>query len=525
MKKIYTYLLAGLSLLLFSRCDALDLEPISSIADSQYWKTADQFSAFNLGLHGLFRECSYNFFLLGEPRADIYGDLPFGGEATQGMERFPYNTLNNENTGISNFGDMYKVINQLNLMIAKTEETSVLPDGTKSFYLGEAYGMRAYLYFQLLRSWGDVIITLDYTNGASLNLGNTAKAASPAADVMKQIKADITASESAFGDNYKFALGRQFWSKAATMMLKGEVYLWSGRQTGGGTADYTIAKNALESVKNADVQLLDDFARIFSYTNKNNKEIIFTVYNGKDEYSMWNDKYRQNMIPQQLYMVNYCNAEGESFKNLPEGKLNGLIRLQIRYDLYNKAFREGDTRKEASMTPVYKKEGDEIKYIAPFASKFPGVLLEGASLLSFLDDYPIYRYADCLLLLAEVKILLGEDPAAEINEVRERAYGKEYFEANRATVAYPNDKGSFYDGNQYMAGDENPLEAILKERMREFLFEGKRWYDLRLLGVDYVTKYSTATPDRLLWPINQSVLTDNPALEQTPGYRTNEASR
>ena len=85
MKKIFTYMLAGLSLLLFSRCDALDIDPTSSIADSNYWKTEAQFSTFNVGLHALLRECSFNFFLLGEPRADIYGDVPFGGEATQGM--------------------------------------------------------------------------------------------------------------------------------------------------------------------------------------------------------------------------------------------------------------------------------------------------------------------------------------------------------------------------------------------------------------------------------------------------------
>ena len=103
MKKIFTYMLAGLSLLLFSRCDALDIDPTSSIADSNYWKTEAQFSTFNVGLHALLRECSFNFFLLGEPRADIYGDVPFGGEATQGMERLPFNTINKENTGISNF--------------------------------------------------------------------------------------------------------------------------------------------------------------------------------------------------------------------------------------------------------------------------------------------------------------------------------------------------------------------------------------------------------------------------------------
>lgn len=55
--------------------------------------------------------------------------------------------------------------------------------------------MRAYLYFHLLRSWGDVILYLDYTNGASLDLSNLSKAASPAEEVMKQIKEDITASE------------------------------------------------------------------------------------------------------------------------------------------------------------------------------------------------------------------------------------------------------------------------------------------------------------------------------------------
>jgi len=54
--------------------------------------------------------------------------------------------------------------------------------------------------------------------------------------------------------------------------------------------------------------------------------------------------------------------------------------------------------------------------------------------------------------------------------------------------------------------------------MREFFFEGKRWYDLRLMGADYVTKYSSASAERLLWPINESTLTNNPALEQTPGY-------
>ena len=87
------------------------------------------------------------------------------------------------------------------------------------------------------------------------------------------------------------------------------------------------------------------------------------------------------------------------------------------------------------------KEGENLVYKACIPYKFQGTMLPGGSERAWLDDYPIYRYADCLLLLAEAKALLGEDIATEINTVRRRAYGETYFEANKATVAYPNEKG------------------------------------------------------------------------------------
>ena len=80
MKKIIIAMMAAVSLLNFSGCDSLDMEPVSSISDANYWKSPDQFKAFNIGLHGLLRsQSSYNIFVLGEPRSDIYGDQPFGG--------------------------------------------------------------------------------------------------------------------------------------------------------------------------------------------------------------------------------------------------------------------------------------------------------------------------------------------------------------------------------------------------------------------------------------------------------------
>lgn len=524
MKKILvTLFTAAASVAAFTGCDSLDVESVSTITDAGYWKSADQIKAFNTGLHSLMRKYSYNMFLLGEPRGDIYGDIPFGGEATQGVERLPYNTINAEFTGVSDYAQLYKVINQINLMIYKTKDSDLLAEADRNYYLGEAYGMRAFLYFHLLRSWGDVILTTEPTLGSELDVSNLAKAVTPAADVMKHIKQDIEASEKAFGSDYSYKFGKTYWSKSATMMLKGEVYLWSGSQMEGGSGDFNTAKAALQDVQsNSGASLESEFSNVFAYNNKENKEIIFAYHSGQDDdFFMWESyNWRNNMVPQKEYMANYCNEEGTPFLEVPGFNLNGLIRFQVNYDFYWNVYRKGDSRWQSTLTPVYQKQEDgTLKYIAPIANKFQGTTLSGGDERQWYDDYPVYRYADCLLLLAQAKAFLGEDISTEINTIRERAYGSEYFNAHKSELAYPNDKGTFYDDNKYMAGDDKgAIETVLKERLREFVFEGRRWYDLRLAGTDYVLKYTKAQKERLLWPINETVLTNNSALKQTPGY-------
>jgi len=57
----------------------------------------------------------------------------------------------------------------------------------------------------------------------------------------------------------------------------------------------------------------------------------------------------------------------------------------------------------------------------------------------------------------------------------------------------------------------------------EFILEGKRWYDLRRMGDNYVYEHTSVLPSesyKLLWPIDRSSLTNNRDLVQTPGYTT-----
>lgn len=528
MKKILAYLMVGTAFAI-TGCNSLDLEPTSSIADNKYWQTESQVDAFNVGLHSKFREkCSFSIFLFGEPRADYYWGESSFGSATQGNERMWNNSLNDVNTGVSKFGRLYEVINQTNLMIQKVEGMS-MTESTKKFYLGEAYGIRAFLYFQLLRSYGDVVIWTDFSEGSSLDLGNLTKAASPAADVMQLIIDDLQASENAFGDNYGLRNNSQryFWSKGATMMLKGEVYMWRGKHMGGGTTDYTTAKNALQEVKNQTGKfgLLDKFTEVFSYDNKNNKEIIFAIRNARNEYNMWGDaNFNNNMFPQQNILFGYLAEDGNPISSLGDVvKVNGTIRYPINKDVYTKCFNDNDTRKRGTLQPAYEKQTDgTLSLYGLYPCKFIGTLLDGADTRSPLDDYPIYRYADCLLLLAQAKAFLGENPAEEINAVRKRAYGEDYFNAH-PEVQYPNDNDpALYTNNKSVKPDNaGAMEAVLKERMREFMVEGKRWYDLRLAGDEYVLEHTTAEAARLLWPIDKGTLTNNKKLNQTPGYETN----
>lgn len=507
MKKNTIKILTVLALVIsIASCSKkLDLAPVSSITDGNFWQTPEQVATFVTGVHARFRTNTLQFIYLGELRADIFGTDPgsnsvFTGEATQGVERLWLNTLDPDAAGVSGFGGFYSNINQINLLISKLNSTSVVSASDKNYYLGIAYGMRAFYYFQLVRSWGDVIIQTEPTT--SIDIANLAKAASPAADVLKFIKEDVAASENSFGSDYSFRQAKGFWSKSATLMLKANVYLWTAHRSGG-AADATIAKTALTDIQaNApSLQLLPSFANVFASNNKGNAEVIFAIRNGLNETAL---PIAGTFLPQSGLIANFYDSVANRQFNPSTDNWGGLLRTPIEIATFRR-FDNTDSRKWATIQPAYDKLAGNYVIAGAFVSKYQGE--QNAGSRAYTNDFPIYRYADLLLLLAEAKVILGEDPSAEINLVRARAYGANY---NANVQGYPN-----------MAIDAEPDEAILEERYKEFIFEGKRWYDLRRFGDQYVYEHTTVAPGdafRLLWPIDRSTLTNNSALVQNPGY-------
>lgn len=518
MKKKYIniIMIAGLMVVTMMSCKKdLALTPISNLSDDSYWKNVDQYDAFVSGMHSKFRGHNGNFMFLGELRSGIYGNDPgttasFTGEASQGLERMWLHTLTLDAAGVSNYGTFYTNINQLNLLIGKVNSGTILSEAAKKYYLGIAYGMRAYYYFQMYRTWGKTVIQTDFIDAANLDLFNLSKAASPEADVLKLVKDDIDKSVDNFGTDYSIKQNKGYWSKAATLMLKAEVYLWTAHRTGG-IADANIAKTALNDIKTnipalglvtaSSNPLNSPYADVFAA--KGNKEIIMASRNQLNEAEM--SFIPTSFTPQAGLIANFYDSLANRKFNTTSENYGGLLRAPIKISTYRK-FNSNDTRRDASIQAAYSLPTPGTYRIAGcFLKKYQGQ--QDAGNRRYTNDYPIYRYADLLLLMAEAKEVLGESPAAEINEVRARAFGANY---NAAVQGFPN-----------QPGDTDIKAAILQERLFEFIGEGKRWYDLRRMGNAYVfanTGLSSAEAYKLLWPVDRASLTNNRALTQTDGY-------
>jgi starch-binding outer membrane protein, SusD/RagB family len=114
------------------------------------------------------------------------------------------------------------------------------------------------------------------------------------------------------------------------------------------------------------------------------------------------------------------------------------------------------------------------------------------------NDFPVYRYADILLMKAEVLVRMNNAAAAAeyLNEVRNRAGLTDFVGAVT-------------------------LSEILDERGRELAWEGHRRQDMIRFGTflqPHDFKSSTSDSKYLLFPIPASALAANETLVQNTGY-------
>lgn len=475
---------------LFSSCTKmLTVEPTSVITTSSFWKTKDDVDGALAGMYVKLRnEATLNLYLLGESRSETLGWGQLVGDT---YNRYHQNNLDENNAGPSWLG-WYATINSANLILKYVPDISYTNENEKKLALAQAYSMRAYAYFVIARTWGEAIIRTEPTEGYDIN--EAFKPRESIEEVFKLIKDDLDKAIALYPSN-NIASTRAEWSKASSNALKADVYLWTAKKLDGGKPDFTIALQACEDIEGSNVDLLDNYESIFSYDNKGSIEILMAVRFNTIESA---DNYFYNMyIPTYTVPTNTDQNTLETI-GVPGGNIilspSAALRAQ---------FVDDDTRKDASYLEIYTETSGVKSYFGSIVIKGNGVVEGGVR--KFADDVILYRYADVLLMKAEAKNALSLDPSNEINMVRKRAYKDKYSD-------YKFVKGSI---------DYND-EEILKERLLELAFEGKRWWDLVRFNkaFDLVPSLNGRADKKHLelFPIGSNVLSLEPEVVQNAGY-------
>lgn len=516
MKKIiYRFCFAVLSLTYTSCKDSLNLPPEDFFGDGNYWQTESQVVKYMDGMHSRFRSHTFQYFVLGELRGGALDNSSFFPVSLNSLEIINQE-LSETSPGVTSWGGFYNSILQTNLFIHKVESINFIEESKKDYLLGQAYSLRSFYYFHLLRTYGGVPlrlipdITEDKPDAVELRLPRSTEE-----EVLNAIKKDIDKAIEYFGN--KPSNDKSYWNTDAARMLKGEIYLWSAKVYNN-IEDATAAKKSLTDING--YNLLTDFEEVFQ--EKKNSEIILSIHN----------KYREAELPgvslflydtpsfSSMYYKDTLDVDAQTLQDpleLVQSNAQAIQRYRYKYSFFDE-YDLNDQRREATFYDFYaldrsvspqKVTGRNTAMI-----KFLGEI--NNNIRHYTNDWPVYREADRLLLLAEIANLLDEDPSQYIQKVRDRAYNG-------------NDLSPFVNSNK----SENEL-AIFKERAKEFVFEGKRWYDLRRMkynNIPLVFKsekhiYGVLNQDteshKILWPIERALWTDDPLVEQTPGYQTSK---
>lgn len=397
-----------------------------------------------------------------------------------------------DNTNVTRVGDMWKAfyqsIRNANIIIKRAPEGTKISPADVAKFVGEAKFMRALNYFHMVRNWGGVPIRTEQ-NMLEVDLKrNTVD------EVYALIVSDLLEAETNLPDVARLVGAPSKWS-AKTLLA--DVYLNLGKWAEARDKANEVILSGKHSLVN--VTVADDFERIFGADVVNTPEEIFYLKfsrlgnNMGFHYVMYAHYPGSGYFPPGGFYTNYSDSEV-----IPVMKNWDRADLRYVYNWYPKTFGLGNT--------------------TILNRKFRDLKATGQSNAG--NDYPMYRYADLLLIYAEAANRAANGPTADamekLNMIRRRAYGSNPLVANAAVDFKLSDYNSM----------QSFLDLVVRERLYETCYEGKRWLDLKRLGivkqVVLAAKGKTVADKHLLWPIPVNELNYNHAIDpikdQNPGY-------
>jgi hypothetical protein len=461
-----------------------------------------------------------------------------------------FNSFNGDVDGY--FRQLYSAINIANNTIYWATQVPTGNAATVNIRVAEAKALRAYYYFLLAETFGDVPLVLTRTTVIQLSFART-----PEKDVYMQIIQDLNESVAALPATTN-DFGRV--TKGFAQHLLSKVYLTRGYKSyGGGNADFQLAATNAEAVIAGPYALKAKYSDLFDPTVANfqvNSEVIFSVQystnattngagNSLQQYFMW-DCQNTGLVGRSTFYGKTNNSTAPTpywfsvFDKTRDSRYLANV-YDVVYDQVGGSFGAttyavGDTLlyyPPVAFTPIQKAAK---KYIvvnpteyrtSPFVSgqrTYPQFKkFHDTFLTSYVDnggarDTYVFRLGETYLIAAEAYLKLSNLPKA-----------LQYFNTSRARAAK--------SGNNPVSGVAYAVEMqvatltiddILDERIRELTGEEFRWFELKRTGTlisrvladnDEAKAANTIKPFNLLRPIPQSNIDlDRGGFPQNPGY-------
>jgi hypothetical protein len=449
-KPLTACLLAGI-LLLAGGCDSfLERNPQDFTSADEFYSNPDEVEQGVGGIYGEVQQvydATGSFWAAAEMRSDNT-DFQFnatdrGNDVLEAFDRL--NISGPGNLVVENlwFG-IYQGVSQANTVLNRIEGVRFNDQTRKDQLRGEAQFLRGLLYYHLIQLWGRGEQGVPLVTSEVRTAGGAFSERASTSAVYDQI---ITDAQNAI-ENLPPASPNDGDATRATEPAA-RMLLASARMARG---NYEDAVGPLRTVvDDSGHMLLEDYADVFDPDNKGNAEMIFSIgydpsAGGGSEASSWIYRFAPfNSGTDLVYgLGDGISPSGAGF-NIPTPGLIG-------------DFVDGSERATASIGYYENPDNtnfpvaitDSIPYIEKFRHPF-------SQQERTRENWPVYRFAEAKLLLAEALLQSGgsaTDAETQVNDVRQRV-----------------------DGLSAISGVT--LQDVYREQRVELAFENKRWYQLK----------------------------------------------
>ena len=468
--------------MLLSACNGdLDIINNSAVSSNSMWQEEGDATAAMYGLYNKFRSSfSERYMYWGEYRTGLWGD----GLTGQTSRDQVYQNQIPTNHTFADWTNLYTTINNANLILKHAQNIQFKTEESKNEVLANAYFVRAFCYYWIGRIWGDAPLLLD--GFESDNQEGLFPTRNPADAIFKQVGEDADKALTLIPQN----INKNIASKASISMLKADYDLWMYKVRKGGDSYLRDAADKINYVlSNSSYALESNYADVFN--DNSGKEIIFEWSYIQDEFT--SGSTNDYLVPSQYVSNEYINNPVQT------GSHQQWCFYTQEYKTFLTSIPTDQRIKESFETFYDSSKNQTFQWI----NKFKGHWVNNTRV--FDSDVIVYRYADAILMDAEIKLAENNITGAieALNKIAKRAYGQDNYYATTISAAEVKD-------------------AIITERKKEFCAEGKLWWDFIRLDVAFSeNSYLRGRENEknvLLWPISQNSINKNPTLKQTIGY-------